>query len=102
MNDPTGKPIIMRRFEFKFPPDIEQFPTEKELAEFQMLNIEPFLWRDELVLIDELRVNINKKEKTYDIFAPCQPRRGSELREKLQTLQDVIKPDDTGEDSNQV
>ena len=31
-NEPTGKPIYIKRFHFKFPPDIEQFPTKVELA----------------------------------------------------------------------
>ncbi len=89
-NDPTGKPIILKRFHFKFPPDIEKFPTRKELREHHLSHIDRFLFIHDLLLIEDLRVNIDKVEKTYDIFATCQPKKGTTLKEKPKTLQDVI------------
>lgn len=54
-----GRPIILRRFQAKFRPDIEKFPTEKEIAEDHIGLIESlWLWKDELVLIEPLRVSI--------------------------------------------
>jgi len=87
-----GKPIIIRQFEAKFRPDIDRFPTEKQIAEDHQQAIDGWLWRDELRQISDVRVKINKEEKTYTIFVPCQPKRGANLFHKVKTLAEVIKP----------
>lgn len=91
-NEAIGTPIILRRFQFKAPPDIKNWPTEKHIKESHQKAIEMFLWKDELVLVEDLRVVINTKDKSFDIFATCQPRRNATMKEKPKTLQDVLKP----------
>jgi hypothetical protein len=92
LNDPTGNPIILRRFQFRFPPDLEEFPSKREIADQQRNAVELFLWKDELRLVEDLRVTIDTEKKTYDIFATCQPKAGAKLYEKPKTLQEIIKP----------
>jgi ABC-type ATPase with predicted acetyltransferase domain len=93
--DPTtadGRPIILRRFQAKFKPDMDKFPSEKQLAEDHMKAVENFLWKDELVLIEKLRVIINQENKSYEVWATCQPRKGANLHHKIKTLEEVMKP----------
>jgi len=94
-DDRSGSPIIVRRFSFKFPPDIEDFPTEEEILDEQMKRLEIFLWKDGFRLIQEPRVIIDTKKKTYDIFATCQVDKGNVLLDTPMALQDIVKPNDT-------
>uniref|UniRef100_A0A6M3Y4E6 Uncharacterized protein n=1 Tax=viral metagenome TaxID=1070528 RepID=A0A6M3Y4E6_9ZZZZ len=91
VNDPTGRPIIIRHFTFSAPPTAGRWPSKEFIAEEHQPSIEKFLWKDELKLIDKLKVRINKEDNTFDIFAPCQPRWGSHLFEKPKTLQNILK-----------
>ncbi len=95
-NDGSGNPIIMRTLKFKFPPDLEDFPTEKDIAAQQLPLVETFLWKDELVLIEELRVTIIEEKRLYYVHATCQPKKGATLYETPTKLEDII--DDTGGD----
>ena len=97
--DEGGKPIILRTLKFKFPPDIEDYPSEDDIAKQQIPIVETFLWKDELVLIEELRVTIDKDERVYYVHATCQPRQGATLYEKPTKLEDIIEPNDTRGDS---
>jgi len=95
VNDPVGKPIILRRFHFAVPPATKEFPSKKFIAEQHQPSIEKFLWKDGKKLIDNLRVIINVKEGSFDIYAVCQPKTGANLFEKPKTLQELLKPDET-------
>ena len=92
VNPETGRPVIVRRFEYQVPPYTIDWPTEDELKYIHQKAIEQFLYKDELRLFAELRVIIHKDKDKFEIFAPCQPLAGSEIREKPKTLQDVLKP----------
>lgn len=89
-NQSTGKPIILRTFFFKLPDDIQQIPTIEEIKEHYQERIEKFLWKDELRLVEELRIIVDKEKKSFNIFATCQPRRGANLFQKPKTLQDIL------------
>jgi hypothetical protein len=91
VNEPTGKPIILRSFKFNLPPDLVTIPTEEDLKDAHKRNIEAFLWKDDLLLIEELRIMIDKEKNIFYIFATCQPKRGANLWEKPTTLQDIFK-----------
>ena len=93
--DEGGNPIIMRTLTFKFPPDIEEkdYPTEDDIAHQQLNTVQTFLWKDELVLIEKLRVTIDKGKRLYYVHAICQARKGGELRETPDTLEDIAKDD---------
>ena len=99
VNDATGQPIFLRRFHFQAPPDLEKWPSKKFIAEQHQPAIEKFLWRDEMKLIDSLRVIIDKTRGVFDIYAVCQPKVGSNLwTEKPKTLQEIFKTNETGGD----
>ena len=91
VNEPTGKPIILRMFKFGLPPDLVTIPSEEELKNAHSKNIEAFLWKDDLLLIEELRIMIDKDKNIFYIFATCQPKQGANLFQKPTTLQDIFK-----------
>lgn len=72
-----GRPIILRTFEYQFPPGIQKIPTEDEiLTEGYVKFLESQLYfADELDLVMAPKVRIN--EKGFRIFATCQARKGS-------------------------
>ena len=92
----TGRPIILRSFDFELPKDLpkEQLPNKTQLVTFHKSKIIAFLWKDELELIEELRITKTGNRK-FKIFAVCQARKGSiipraALRE-MKPLQDIIQ-----------
>lgn len=86
----TGKPIILRTFEFQIAPN-EKVPTNEQLIEAHKSKITMFLWKDELVLIQELKVVKSKDQHHFRIFATCQPRAGSSIIAEPQLIQNVMK-----------
>jgi len=96
-NDPTGKPIFLRRFHFQAPIGLKDWPSKRFLSEQHQPAIEKFLWRDEMKLVDKLRVVLNERKGTFDIFAVCQPKTGADLFEKPKTLQEIFKPEPPNE-----
>src|SRR3990167_725739 len=92
VNPATGKPVIIRRFEYDVPPYTIDWPTEEEIRYIHQKSIEKFLYKDELKLFDELRVIIHKDKNKFEIFAPCEPLTSSYIVEKPHTLQEIIKP----------
>lgn len=87
-DDGSGKEVILRRFQFQFPPNLPKKPTKKEILDFHKDRMNIFLWKDELELIQEPKVLINKKG--YDIFATCVAKRGSLIFSKPELLQHAI------------
>ena len=86
MNDGTGTPIIMRVFDFNLPP-LEELPNKEQLLAFHKTKITAFLWRDELVPIEEFKLIFSKDKKHFRIFATCQAKQGSTILERPQLLQ---------------
>lgn len=96
LEDPgQGRPIILRQFKFEISPDVTQIPTKKQLADHHLPRIKDFLWKDELELIEDLKVVKNHK-RSFIVFAICQPKKGSLISwqdtDKLKPLQDVLSP----------
>jgi len=88
MNDGSGKPIILRVFDFDLPPlKPEELPTEQQLLNAHKTKLTAFLWRDELVPIQEFKLIFSKDKKHFRIFATCQAKLGSNILEKPQLLQ---------------
>ena len=99
VEEPDGRPIILRTFFAKFKPDLPFFPSKKRIAEDHMAFVNALLFKDELVLIKELHVSINKVEKTYMVHATAQPKKGSALLQEPKKLEDIIGKNDTRRDS---
>lgn len=86
-NDGSGKPIVMRVFEFQLPPlKPEEMPTNEQLIEANKTKVTAFLWRDELVPVMDYRCVIDKDGRGFKIFATCQAKAGSAILETPELL----------------
>lgn len=83
----VGEPVLIRLFEFKFPPTLEVLPTKEQiLTEEYIKHLQTLLWGDSLRLVMTPRVEINKEG--CKVFAPCQARTGSSFVEQPKTIQE--------------
>ena len=90
-NDGSGKPIILRTFDFDLPPiKPSEFPTKQQLIDFHKTKITAFLWRDELVPIQKLKLIFSKNKLHFRIFATCQAREGSVILEEPELIQNTL------------
>jgi hypothetical protein len=85
----NGKPIVLRCFEFELPPGVDM-PSNLALLEAHKSRITTFLWKDELIPIQEFKVVKAKDQKHFRIFATCQAKAGSAIIEKPKTLQKLF------------
>lgn len=84
-----GSGIVIRQFEFQFPPTLETIPTKEELLTPQYLkDLQTQLWADGLRLVLEPRISISK-EKCI-VFATCQATTGNSFLEEPKLLQEWI------------
>lgn len=82
-----GEPVVIRMIEFKFPPTIETLPTKDDILTPQyMKHLQTELWSDDLRLVMEPRVVIEKEG--CKIFAPCKARTGVSFLEEPKLLQE--------------
>lgn len=95
MDDGSGKPIILRTFEFNLPPDLPKhlIPSKKQLLDFHRSKIVAFLWKDELELIQDIKIIQSKNKRGFRIFATCQAKKGSIIPHyaEPQLLQNAIR-----------
>lgn len=78
----TGGAIILRCFDFKFPPGITQIPTKDQILTPQYLKtLQTILYYDhDMEMCDEARVVIAKDG--FKIFIPCTARKGSQIYDR--------------------
>lgn len=95
VNDGSGKPIIMRFFEFQVNPEMMKYaqPTNQDLFNAHAQQIKHFLWKDGLVPYEfiEPRIIWSKKKDGYKIMVTCEAKTGVAILESSQTLQELIK-----------
>jgi len=95
----TGKPVILRFFEFKADPLAfkRDNPSNQQLFNSHAEQIKHFLWRDGLMPLEimEPRIIRSKKKDGYRIMITCEPRPGVVLAEETQTLQQITKQNAT-------
>jgi len=83
----TGKPVVIRLFEFKFPPTLETLPSKEQILTPEYIRqLQTLLWADSLRLVMEPRVVIDKEG--CKIFAPCEARAGANFIDEPKTLQE--------------
>ena len=83
----SGEPVLIRLFEFKFPPTLETLPTKEEILTPEYLrHLRANLWADALRLVAEPRVEINKERCL--IFAPCVATTGNSFIDQPKTIQE--------------
>lgn len=100
VDEGKGKPYIIRQFEFRFSPEVLQkiqqkkipAPTRQELFNTHVKQIRITLWGDGLVPMEEIEPRIIIGKKKYKIIILCQPRFGTMVAERPQTLQEITKP----------
>lgn len=85
-----GKPVVIRLFEFKFPPTLENLPTKEQILTPEYIkHLQTLLWADSLRLVMEPRVVIYKEG--CKIFVPCEARAGANFIDEPKMLQEWIK-----------
>lgn len=94
IEDPgTGKPIIMRSFEYRYPPNGLKPTKEQLLTPAYIQHLENGLWADGLEMILPPKVVFYKKG--FRIFATCQEKKGMfiprEVQDQLIPLQTKIQ-----------
>lgn len=90
----TGRPIILRQFEFQYPPGFSGTLTKENILTREYITyLENFLWADALEMIQEPRVVF--EEKGFRVFATCQAKKGNLLpyhvKDGLKPLQDILQ-----------
>lgn len=84
-----GKAVILRQFDYAFPPGIQQIPTKEQILTPGYLK---FL-ETQLYFVDELELVMPPKvvigQKGFKIFATCQARKGSLVHQKPTTLKEI-------------
>lgn len=84
-----GDAVTIRLFEFKFPPTLEKLPTKEEILTPEYIrHLQILLWGDDLRLVMEPRVVIDKEG--CKVFAPCQAKAGASFLEEPKLLQEWI------------
>jgi len=99
-DDGHGKAAIVRMFEFGINPEAfkrykdatGKSPSKQELFNSFYKGIEVALWRDGLKVIPEAdpKVVIDSKNGKFRIFVGAEPMKGHILREKPQTLKQIV------------
>jgi|SRR3990167_1593109 len=82
-----GEPVLIRLFEYRFPPTLEVLPTKEQILTPEYIKqIKVQLWGDGLRLIMEPRVFIDKE--SCKVFAPCQATTNNSFPETPKLLQE--------------
>lgn len=88
-----GAALVIRRFVFGANPEAwkDHVPSRQELFNFHWKGIEVMLWRDGLVVHQEVepRIIFNKANTQYQIFVTARPAKGNVLLETPQTLAQI-------------
>lgn len=94
LEDPaTGQPVIMRHFEYRYPPSGPKPTKEQLLTTDYIRHLENGLWADALEMIMPPKVVFY--EKGFRIFATCQAKKGNlipwDKKDQLLPLQTKIQ-----------
>ena len=92
MDPGTGKPVILRMFDFKFYPTVKGTPSKPALFEAHAKQIMTLLWADGLRPFEGVnpRVTIDANKRTYRIVVVAEPRLGTTVIQSPQSLNKVL------------
>lgn len=97
----TGAAVIIRSFDFKANPEAfrERTPSKQELFNAHAKQIEYFLHNDGLDVFPDMnpQIKLSKKRDGYRIVVAAIPLKGQLLRERPQTLTELVN-EPTGKD----
>lgn len=68
----SGRPIVVRQFEFKRNPEIKETPSKQEVFNFHAKEIRNYLWRDGLVVREDVEPRLIPTEDGYRVFITCE------------------------------
>ena len=86
----TGKPYIIRAFEFAKNPEFKGKLTKQEIFNMHWRQIQALLWGDGLVPNENINPRIHFRGNKYKIFILCQPRLRTFVADKPKTLQQLL------------
>lgn len=88
----TGKPYILRCFEFGINPAVlgKKIPSKQEVFNSHWKQIQHYLWKDGFAHCEESAPRVIISDKSYKIFILAKPRYGMNVFEKTKTLQELI------------
>ena len=87
----TGKPLIIRQFDFTFQAKLKQRPTKQQLFNEAWPLIRPLIKYDGLVASTDVDPRVLVGRKGYKIILLCEPKFGVMVADKPRTLQQVLK-----------
>lgn len=87
----TGAPRIIRRFEFKRNPEFTGHLTNQEIFNSNWRQIRNTLWGDGLIANEEVSPRVVQTKEGYEIFVLCDPKRGTFVVNKPQTIQEIVQ-----------
>jgi len=86
----TGRPYIIRQFDFTFKPGMKKFPTKQDLFNAHWPQIRVLLWSDGLVANEDVEPRVLMNKKKYKIILLCEPKFGRVVMDKPQNLQQIL------------
>ena len=94
----TGKPLILRTFEFAFSPAFllkakaEHITVNKQqIFNFHWPQIRTIIWSDGLVASTDVDPRVIIGKKRYRIFLLCEPKFRNVVVDRPKTLQEIFK-----------
>ena len=87
----TGKPYIIRQFDFSFKPGLKQKPTKQQLFNQHWPQLRALIWGDGLVASTDVDPRVLVNRRTYKIILLCEPQFGQTVIDRPTTLQDVLR-----------
>lgn len=85
----VGKAVVIRQYQYELPKNLPQ-PSKAQLLLIHKPRIQDQLWLDELELILEPKVVFSDKyPHKFRIFATCQPKKGSLVYDRPNTLTEI-------------
>jgi len=89
----SGKKVIVRVFDFKANPEAfkHQTPSKQALFNSHAKEIELFLWKDGLVVMQEVKpqLKLSKDRTHYRIVVGAEPRFGQQIYDVAHTLKEL-------------
>ncbi len=88
----TGKTISIRTFTFRMNLTTKDFSDKQAIFNSHAKQISTILWGDGLIPYEAVspRVVVDKKKKIYNIFVPCEAKRGVLFLEKPRNLSEEL------------
>ncbi len=87
----TGRPMIIRQFQFVFNPNLKQKPTKQDLFNSHWPQMKIMLWGDGLVANTDVEPRMIVGKRKYRIFLLCEPKLRTMVAERPLTLQQLTQ-----------